>query len=999
MESGLRSVQFYQQDETLLDALAQFAARHLALGDTIILVLAVSRAAELRGRLAGSGIDAAALEAAGRYVEIDADAALSKIVDGPQFDETAFSACIGAKVGSVVARASSGVAAFSEMSALLSTSARYEAAFGLDRAWRELCASVRAELLCVYPLDAPVWQSTGGSSQRKRSPAETSRDDSGESGAWETLRRMNLALGGEFDEDRLMQIVLDAAVELVGARRGVLVRRDDSAGPPLWLRTEATAPDAAAEALLPHADIVAATLHDRRVIRFDDLSRDAVLGSPAPPSIASYLAAPVVPRSGRVLGGIFLSHTVTGAFSGRDELLLQALAAQAALAIDNAQLRRANEHVRDEQRALTETLEQRIVERTDALYRSEQQLDQLISGIADYAIYLLDSEGRVVTWNTGAERTMGYAAEDVVGQAFTAFYTPEDREAEKPRKALAIARSKGKYETEGWRVRKDGSRFWASVLIDAIHDGNGELVGFAKVTRDMTERRAIEEQLQQSQRMEAVGRTTGGVAHDFNNLLTIILGNLDAICRESELRPKVRTAAEHALRGAQRAAALTRQLLAFSRRQPLNPKPTDINHLVAGTAELLKRTFGESTAIVTELAGDLGACEVDAPQLESALINLAMNARDAMPSGGRLTISTASVAAEDPAGASPRTSYATISITDTGVGMSPHVREHAFEPFFTTKPAGRGTGLGLSQVYGFVRQSGGHVDLRSEPGRGTTITIRLPQLGAEVPAAAEAEQVEAPLGSGTVLLVEDNEDVRRYSAGVLGELGFEVLEAADAETALDLLARRDGDVRLVFTDIHLPGMQGDELAAKLRRDWPRLKVLLTTGYAHDARTPVEGIGAPLNKPYTRAQLAESIRDLLEGKNPVAAHPRALLVEDDPLLRDLTARMLEEMQFEVEPAGSMTAALHLIEAGRRFDFALVDRMLGDGDGIVVMGALRAAQPGTPVLLTSGYDEFEASDDDAIAETLRKPYGYDALADALARLGLQSDRRAGAAGDRK
>jgi PAS domain S-box-containing protein len=995
MESRLRSPQFYHHDETLLDALTQFVGRRLASGDTIVLALAEPRAAELRVRLAGTGVDAAALAAAGRYIEIDAVAALSQIVDGSRFDEKAFSACIGATIEGVATRANSGVAAFSEMSALLSASARYEAARSLDRAWRELCSSAHAELLRVYPLDAPACDIARKEPQRLRAAAEESRE-SREIAAWETLRRMNVAIGGELGEDELMQTVLDAAVELAGARCGVLLRNDESTGSPLWLRTESTAPDAAVEALLPRADIVLATLRDRRAIRSDDLSRDEALGHPAPPSIVSYLAVPIVPRSGRALGGLFLSHTVAGAFTQRDELLLEALAAQAALAIDNAHLRRANEHVRDEDPALTGTLEEPIA-RTDALHRSEQQLDQLISGIADYAIYLLDAEGRVLTWNTGAERTMGYAADDIVGSAFATFYTLEDREAGTPGKALATARAKGKYETEGWRVRKDGSRFWAGVLIDAIHDSNGELIGFAKVTRDMTERRAIEEQLQQSQRMEAVGRMTGGVAHDFNNLLTIILGNLDAICREAQLRPKVRTAAEHALRGAQRAAALTRQLLAFSRRQPLNPKPTDINHLVAGTAELLKRTFGESIAIVTELAGDLGACEVDASQLESALINLAMNARDAMPSGGRLTISTASIAAEDPSGAAPYASYVTIAITDTGVGMSPYVREHAFEPFFTTKPAGRGTGLGLSQVYGFVKQSGGHIDLRSEPGRGTTITIGLPQLDIEMPAAAEAEQVEAPLGSGTVLLVEDNEDVRRYSAGVLGELGFAVLEAPDAETGLDLLVRHGGDVRLLFSDIHLPGMQGDELAAKVRRDWPRLKVLLTTGYAHDARTPVEGIGAPLSKPYTRAQLAESIRELLDGREQVAVRPRALLVEDDALLRDLTARMLEEMQFDVERAGSMAAALRLIEAGRRFDFALVDRLLGDGDGISVMGALRAAQPGTPVLLTSGYDEFEPADDDAIAETLRKPYGYDALADALARLGLRSDRRVAIADD--
>jgi CheY-like chemotaxis protein len=295
----------------------------------------------------------------------------------------------------------------------------------------------------------------------------------------------------------------------------------------------------------------------------------------------------------------------------------------------------------------------------------------------------------------------------------------------------------------------------------------------------------------------------------------------------------------------------------------------------------------------------------------------------------------------------------------------------------------------LSQVYGFVKQSGGHVDLQSEPGRGTTITIRLPQQRVELPAAREAAQVETPVGSGTVLLVEDNEDVRRYSAGVLRELGFVVLEAADAETALELLAGHD-DVRLLFTDVHLPGMQGDSLAARASRDRPDLKILLTTGYTHDARALAGEDGALLlSKPYTRAQLAQSIRELLEGTEAESPRPRALLVEDDPLLRDLAARMLEDMQFDVERAASTAEALRLIESGNRFDFALVDRLLGDGAGDTVVSALRAAQPGAAIVLASGYDEPEPTDDAAI-ETLPKPYGYDALAEALVRLGVRPDR---------
>ena len=293
------------------------------------------------------------------------------------------------------------------------------------------------------------------------------------------------------------------------------------------------------------------------------------------------------------------------------------------------------------QNQLNDELEQRVAERTHELSRSELQFKELVSGVVDYAIYMLDVEGHIVSWNAGAERIKGYSKTEAIGKHFSMFYTPEDREKRAPYHALTTAATLGKYEAEAWRVRKDGQQFWASVVIDAIYNEAGAVVGFAKVTRDLTERRVIEEQLRQSQKMEAIGQLTGGVAHDFNNLLTVIVGNLETIWRHAPPEDgKLRRAIDQVTRGAQRAVTLTQQLLAFSRRQPLNPKPTDINRLVAGMSDLVRRTIGENIAVETVLAGGLWRVEIDAHQLESALLNLAVNARDAMPEGGKLTIET-----------------------------------------------------------------------------------------------------------------------------------------------------------------------------------------------------------------------------------------------------------------------------------------------------------------------------------------------------------------------
>jgi PAS domain S-box-containing protein len=501
-----------------------------------------------------------------------------------------------------------------------------------------------------------------------------------------------------------------------------------------------------------------------------------------------------------------------------------------------------------------------------------QDLARLIGSIRDCAIYVLDPAGTVVSWNQGAERIKGYAAEEILGHNFSDFYTPEDRASGLPIRALATAQSLGKFEGEGWRVRKDGTRFWASVLIDALRAPDGQLQGFAKVTRDMTEIRAMQEQLHQSQKMEAIGQLTGGVAHDFNNLLTVILGNLDTLSQHLPAEQlRWRRCVDHALRAAERAANLTQQLLAFARRQPLKPRPVQINRLLSGAADMIRRTLPESINIRRIGDDDSGTAEVDPNQLESALLNLVVNARDAMPAGGTLTIETATALISE---ADVRLlpdlkagSYAVICVTDTGTGMSPEVLERAFEPFFTTKPLGQGTGLGLSQVFGFVKQSGGHMKIYSRPGHGTTVKIFLPQRteGEDTPATQGQAAKADPIRNETILVVEDNESVRSFTTDTLREFGFNVLEAVDAAEALTILDR-DRSVDLLFTDIGLPGLNGRELAATVQRRYPNVRLLFTSGYAQMPSPTMSSavMDIPLlSKPFTRAKLYERICQSLD----------------------------------------------------------------------------------------------------------------------------------------
>jgi PAS domain S-box-containing protein len=405
---------------------------------------------------------------------------------------------------------------------------------------------------------------------------------------------------------------------------------------------------------------------------------------------------------------------------------------------------------------------------------SERRFHLLIQGITDYAIYMLSPEGQVTNWNAGAAHIKGYTDAEIVGEHFSRFYPPEDIKTGLPNKALDAARRDGRYEAEGWRLRKDGTRFWAGVVIDAIYD-EGQLIGFAKITRDLTERREAQMQLFQAQKMEAVGQLTGGLAHDFNNLLTGISGSLELLkARLAQGRMGDLDRYIMAAQGAAaRAAALTHRLLAFARRQTLDPKPIAPNELIVDMAELVQRTVGPEIKVETVPAIGLWPTLCDPNQLENAILNLCINGRDAMPDGGRLTIETANIWLDE-RGARERDmqpgQYVAICVTDTGTGMPADVVERAFDPFYTTKPIGHGTGLGLSMIYGFAKQSGGQARIYSEIGVGTTVRLYLPryqgEVGREVPQARLAEAPRAESGE-TVVIVDDEPTVRMLVTEVL----------------------------------------------------------------------------------------------------------------------------------------------------------------------------------------------------------------------------------------
>ena len=597
----------------------------------------------------------------------------------------------------------------------------------------------------------------------------------------EILNRTGAALSAELTLERLVQTVADAAAELTGAEFGAFCYNtiDDrpesytvptaSAMPgsgvpdgfPAKYGSTSTFPIAADTPLLQQ------TFRGHGPVRSDDIfcdpryaaSRGDYAGPAGPPPVRSYLAIPVVSRSGEVLGGLFFGHSQPGVFTERAERIVSGIAAHAAIGIDNARLYEASQR--------------ELVARRNA----EHELQEINE-------------------------------------------TLEER-----------------------------------------------------VSEEIARRRQIEETLRQAQKMEAIGQLTGGVAHDFNNLLTVIMGNLENLQRRLGTRHELQRMIEAALGGAARAAQLTQRLLVFSRRQPLAPEIVSPNKLVAGMSDLLRRTLGEPVAIEIVLAGGLWNTFIDTNQLENALINLAVNARDATPDGGKLTIETANCYLDEAYCALHDElrpgQYVGIFVTDTGSGMPAQIVERAFEPFFTTKGVGQGTGLGLSQVYGFLKESGGHVKIYSEVGQGTSVKLYFPRHHGAAEAEGALPDPVAPARARygeTVLIVEDDPDVRLYTVEMVSELGYQVLSAADGMTALRLLEAHP-ELRLLFTDVGLPGgMNGRQLADHARQRRPGMKVLFTTGYARNAIVHHGRLDPGVEvifKPFTYTDLATKIRRVFD----------------------------------------------------------------------------------------------------------------------------------------
>ncbi|NBJ13832.1 PAS domain S-box protein [Microvirga arsenatis] len=706
-----------------------------------------------------------------------------------------------------------------------------------------------------------------------------------ETQALEVLNTALAAVASELDLDRLVQRVTDAGVELTGAQFGAFFYNvENEAGESYMLYTISGVPrEAFSKFPMPrNTKVFAPTFAGEGIVRSDDITQDPAYGHSEPHRgmpvghlpVRSYLAVPVTSRSGEVIGGLFFGHAQSGMFHERSERLMAALAAGAAVSIDNARLfQKAQREIEERRRAeealrrLNETLEVQVEERT----RERDQIWQLSTDLMD----VCRSDGTLVAVNPAWTSMLGWSEKELLASNFLGLIHPDDVEstlAELGRldQGVRTFRFENRFRT------KDGSYrliSWTAVPKEGL---------FYAIGRDITaEREAAEalrqteEALRQAQKMEAVGQLTGGIAHDFNNLLTGIIGSLDMLrTRISQGRlDTVNRYMTAATTSANRAAALTHRLLAFARRQPLDPKPVQANGLVASLEDLFRRTVGETVILEVVLAGGLWPTLCDPNQLESALLNLVINARDAMPDGGKLTIETCNAHLDDAYVAAQRDvnpgQYVCICVTDTGTGMSQDVIERAFDPFFTTKPIGQGTGLGLSMVYGFARQSEGHARIYSEIGQGTTIKIYLPRYRGETEAEIEAATLaEAPLAQSgeTVLVVEDEPVVRGLILEVLEDLGYRTLEAADGPEGLKVLQSK-AHIDLLITDVGLPGLNGRQLADAARERRPDLKVLFITGYAENA-TLAAGFLEPgmqmITKPFAVDALAQKIRSILTG---------------------------------------------------------------------------------------------------------------------------------------
>jgi PAS domain S-box-containing protein len=519
--------------------------------------------------------------------------------------------------------------------------------------------------------------------------------------------------------------------------------------------------------------------------------------------------------------------------------------------------------------SVQDQLNRQIERKKLALDSVRRHFQILIEGVVDYAIFALDKEGHVTSWNSTAQKIIGYTPEEIIGKHFGILYRPDERRAGAPNRALELAIQRGKHEVEGWRIRKNGSPFFITGSVSSSRDDAGNLIGFINILRDATERRDAEEKLVQareqlamSQKMEAIGKLTGGIAHDFNNLLMIIGGSAQIFARL--LDPKLPRAIEAIQTAAKRGESLTRQLLTFSRHQHLSPTVVDLNASIKNMRTMIESSLRGNIVYNENIGDGVSPIKVDLAELELAIVNIAVNARDAMPNGGTFTLSVNAVTVDQEIGDNRLgDAFFAIAFSDTGTGIPPNLLSKMFDPFFTTKEVGKGTGLGLSQVYGFAHQAGGTVTADSKVGQGTTITVYLPSCADEQITSKELSAARTKARHSqrqTVLVVDDSADVAEVTSSLFEHLGYETIYRDSAEAALKLL-EAGTKIDLVFSDIVMPGtIDGVGLAREIRSRYPNLPIALTTGYSDAAKGAPPDLGI-LRKPFDTEALSDFIQDI------------------------------------------------------------------------------------------------------------------------------------------
>jgi len=844
----------------------------------------------------------------------------------------------------------------------------------------------------------------------------------------ETLNRVGRVIAAELDLDQAVQAVTDAATELTGAEFGSFFYNIlDEQGESYMLYTLSGVPRETFSSFpMPrNTAVFGPTFAGEGIVRSDDITKDPRYGKNPPHQgmpnghlpVCSYLAAPVVSRSGEVLGGLFFGHSKPGVFGERAETLLSGIAAQAAIAIDNARLYKAaqneiaerikSENALKESEArlsfLNQNLEATVAERT-------QERDR-IWNLSHDLLGVADRRGIWLSVNPAWATTLGWKSEEILGKTSEWLEHPDDREKTRIEVEHLARGGVTPYFENRFRC-KDGTYKWLSWT--AVPEGHLLYC----VARDVTAAkeqaetlRNAEEQLRQSQKLEAIGKLTGGVAHDFNNLLQVIGGNLQLLSKDMAGQEKAQRRLENALAGVTRGSKLASQLLAFGRRQPLEPKVVNLGRLIRGFDDMLRRALGEGIEIETVVSGGLWNTLIDPGQVENALLNLAINARDAMAGHGKLTIEAGNASLDDAYAAAHADvaagQYVMLAVTDTGTGMTKEIIDQAFEPFFTTKPIGKGTGLGLSMVWGLVKQSEGHIKIYSEPGEGTTIRIYLPRSRQQEDVAVDVDAGPVVGGTETVLVVEDDEGVRTTVTEMLTDLGYRVLRATDAQTGLAVVESGVA-IDLLFTDVVMPGpLRSPELARKARERLPQIAVLFMSGYTDNAIVHGGRLDAGielLSKPYTRVALARKVRRVLTDRRSLpdentvskptkpimtevsgrsATGLRILLVEDEPLILMSTADMLDVMGHIVFEAGSAEDALLLFEQ-EEVDVILTDYGLPGMSGADLAVACRRQRPEIGVIFASGAVGIPAVDDHhliADATLLGKPYDETSLKAAI------------------